>query len=265
MNLPRPHNENCAASPGACGRAKVSGKAAEGLARTVAARAEPADGGKPAEWRLELLEGVPAFACLPTPALEELVERLEEDRYPPGAAIVTEGEAGDLLYLIAEGSAEVSTAEQNSPVPLAALGPGEIFGEIALLEPGSRRQATVTATTPLLTLSLVAPYFRQVLDTHPEARAASSEASQTLLVAKFLKQASPFSTLDGACLRKPAARLKPKTVPAGATIVRQGAYGEQCYFLRSGQVEVVMEEQEGERVGSWRRSRPDRFLGRRPS
>jgi hypothetical protein len=98
-----------------------SGKATEGLARTVAARAEPADGGVPAERRLELLEGVPAFARLPTPALEELAKRLEKDRYLPGAAMVAEGEAGDRLYLIAEGSAEVSTAGRDGPVPLAAL------------------------------------------------------------------------------------------------------------------------------------------------
>ena len=200
----------------------------------------------PAERRLKLLEGVPAFACLPTPALEELAERLEEDRYPPGATMVAEGEAGDRLYLIAGGRAEVSMAGQDGPVPLAALGPGELFGEIALLEPGGRRQATVTATTPLLTLSLAAPYFHRVLDAHQEARTAFAEADQALLTAKFLKQASPFSTLDGAHLRKLAARIERKTVPAGATIVRQGEYGEECYLLRSGRVEVVMEEEGGE-------------------
>jgi len=68
--------------------------------------------------------------------------------------MVAEGEAGDRLYLIAEGRAEVSTAGQGGPVPLAMLGPGELFGEIALLEPGGKRQATVTATTPLLALGL---------------------------------------------------------------------------------------------------------------
>jgi CRP-like cAMP-binding protein len=87
-----------------------------------------------------------------------------------------------------------------------------------------------------------APDFHRVLDAHQEARTVISEAVQTLLAAKFLKQASPFSTLDGARLRKLAARLEPKTVPAGATIVRQGEYGEECYLLRSGRVEVVMEE-----------------------
>src|SRR5688500_14744147 len=197
-----------------------------GESMRMAARAKLADGGVPAERRLELLEEVPAFARLPTPALEELAELLKEDRYPSGATIVTEGEAGDRLYLIAEGRAEVSTAGQDGPVPLAALGPGELFGEIALLEPGGRRQATVTPVEPLLVLSLDALDFHRVLDAHPEARAAFSEASQTLLAARFLKQASPFSTLDGARLRKLAARLQPKTVPAGATIIRQGEYGE---------------------------------------
>src|SRR5215213_3677303 len=214
--------------------------------RMVAARAELADGGVPAERRLELLKVVPAFAHLPTPALEELAERLEEERYPSGATMVTEGKAGDRLYLIAEGRAEVSTAGQGVSVPLATLGPGELFGEIALLEPGGRRQATVTAIEPLLVLSLEGPDFHRVLDAHQEARTAFSEAVQTLLAAKFLKQASPFSTLDGARLRKLAAHLQPKTVPADATIVRQGEYGKECYLLQSGRVQVVVEEEEGE-------------------
>jgi putative peptide zinc metalloprotease protein len=212
----------------------------------IVARAELADGGVPDERRLELLRDVPALARLPTVALEELAERLEEERYPSGATMVTEGEAGDRLYLIAEGRAEVSMDGQGSPVPLATLGPGELFGEIALLEPGGRRQATVTAIEPLLALSLEGPDFHRVLDAHPEARTALSEAVQTLLAAKFLKQASPFFTLDGARLRKLAARLEQKTVPAGATIVRQGEYGEECYLLRSGRVEVVVEEGGGE-------------------
>src|SRR3954469_13620500 len=159
----------------------------ESMRIVAATRAELANGSVPAERRLELLREVPAFACLPTPALEELAELLREDRYPSGATMVTEGEAGDRLYLIAEGRAEVSTAGQGGPVPLATLGPGELFGEIALLEPGGRRQATVTTVEPLAVLSVDAPDFHRVLDAHPKARIALSEVVQTLLAAKFLK------------------------------------------------------------------------------
>jgi putative peptide zinc metalloprotease protein len=121
--------------------------------RIVAARAELMHEGVPGERRLELLKDVPAFACLPTPALEELAELLEEDRYPSGATMVTEGEAGDRLYLIAEGRAEVSTAGQVGPLPLATLEAGSLFGEAALLT-DAPRNATVRALEPCELLGL---------------------------------------------------------------------------------------------------------------
>ncbi len=211
----------------------------------MATGAELADRGVSAERRLALLQGVPAFARLPDGALRELAGRLEEENHPAGSIVVAEGETGDRLYLISDGRAEVSAAGQGGPVPLATLGPGEMFGEIALLEPGGRRQATVSAVESLLLLSLAAPDFSRVLDAHPEARAAFFQGAEEMLVAKFLKQASPFSTLDGERLRRLAAQLEQRTVPVGEDVVRQGEPGEECYLLRSGQVEVLAQEEGG--------------------
>jgi putative peptide zinc metalloprotease protein len=188
---------------------------------------------------MALLSGMPAFARLPTPALESLAERLREERHPAGDVVVAEGEAGDRVYLISEGRAEVSAAGRTGPVPLARLGPGELFGEIALLEPGGKRQATVSTVTPLLLLSLYVADFHWVLSAYPVARDIFVETAEALLVAKFLKQASPFSTLDGDRLRRLAARLERLTFIAGEDIVRQGEPGEACYLVRGGQVEVV--------------------------
>ncbi len=154
------------------------------------------------EERLALLSGVPAFSRLPGETLEELAVLLREERYAAGGVVVAEGDTGDRLYLISGGHAEVSAEGSKGPVPLATLGTGEMFGEIALLEPGGKCQATVTATTDLSTLSLAAPAFHRVLDAHPEARSAFSEAAEEMLVAKFLKQASPFATLDADRLRR---------------------------------------------------------------
>ena len=191
------------------------------------------------ERRLELLAGVPAFSHLPDPVLEALASRLTEERFRPADRVVVEGDTDDRLYLIVEGRAEASTIGPSGIVPLATLGPGELFGELSLLEAGSSRQATVTAVEPLLLLSLRATDFRLALDAHPEGRVAFEKLADDLLVTKLLKQASPFSTLDGERLRRLAARLERLEVPTGETIIRQGEAGEECYVLRSGRVEVL--------------------------
>jgi CRP-like cAMP-binding protein len=198
------------------------------------------------ERRLELLAGVPAFSHLPDPVLEDLASRLTEERFGSADRVVIEGDTDDRLYLIVEGRAEASTIGPSGIVPLATLGPGELFGELSLLEAGSSRQATVTAVEPLLLLSLRATDFRLALDAHPEGRAAFEKLADDLLVTKLLKQASPFSTLDGGRLRRLAARLERLEVPTGETIIRQGEAGEECYVLRSGRVEVLTSGAQGD-------------------
>ena len=200
----------------------------------------------PPERRLELLARTFAFAHLPAPVLEELASRLTEERFHSGDTVVVEADAGDRLYLIVEGRVEASTTGPSGTVPLATLESGELFGEIALLEPGGRRQATVTAIEDLLLLSLHAADFRRVLDAHPEARSAFEKMADDLLITRFLKQASPFSTLDGSRLRRLAARLEHLDVPAGSTIIRQGEAGEECYLLRRGRVEILARGTQGD-------------------
>jgi len=182
---------------------------------------------------------MPAFARLPAPVLEELASRLAEEHFRAGDTVVVEGATGDRVYLILEGRAEASTIGPSGAVPSATLGPGELFGQISLLEPGSRRETTVTAVEPLLLLVLHAADFRRALDAHPEARSAFEKLADDLLVTRFLKQASPFSTLDGERLRRLADRLERLDLSTGDTIIRRGEAGEECYVLRSGRVEVL--------------------------
>jgi CRP-like cAMP-binding protein len=219
-----------------------------GSTRIVAAVREPGweDRTVPPEKRLELLAGVLAFAHLPAPVLEELASRLTEERFHSGETVVFEGDAGDRLYLIVEGRAEASTTGPSGTVPLATLESRELFGEIALLEPGGRRQATVTAVEDLHLLSLHAADFRRVLDAYPEASSAFEKMADDLVVTKFLKQASPFSTLEGERLRWLAARLERLDVLARDTIIRQGETGEECYLLRRGRVEVLARGAQGD-------------------
>ena len=102
----------------------------------------------PAE-RVELLRKSPIFAPLPEATVEQLADRLEEVRVAAGHEIVRQGEAGDRFYLVREGTLDVAVDGR----PVQHLGPGESFGEIALLR-GVPRTASVTARSDAVLYAL---------------------------------------------------------------------------------------------------------------
>jgi MFS family permease len=101
---------------------------------------------------------------LPESMQERLARALIEVNVPAGAVVCREGDAGDRFYLIAHGTAEVSNQGQI----VNALGPGEAFGEIALLR-DVPRQATVTALTDLTLYALERDVFIGAVTGHGES------------------------------------------------------------------------------------------------
>jgi hypothetical protein len=98
---------------------------------------------------VELLQRLAMFAPLPLAMIELLATDLQPHEFKAGAAVVGEGEIGELFHLIVAGTAAVSVRGEPRP----PLGPGDCFGEIALLR-GIPRTATVVADQPLRTLAL---------------------------------------------------------------------------------------------------------------
>jgi MFS family permease len=120
---------------------------------------------------LGLLRRVPIFAPLPQATLEALVAALRPARFPAGDEIVREGEAGDSFYVIREGEVEVAGR---------TLGPGESFGEIALLR-GTPRTATVRARTDVEAYAIDGDAFVAAVTGH----AGSARAAQGVVAARL--------------------------------------------------------------------------------
>jgi MFS family permease len=104
--------------------------------------------------RLELLRANPIFAPLPEPTLEQLADALEEVRATAGEEIVHQGEPGDRFYLVKDGALDVYVDGRK----VQTLGPGESFGEIALLR-DVPRTATVRAQSGAELYALERRYF----------------------------------------------------------------------------------------------------------
>jgi Arc/MetJ-type ribon-helix-helix transcriptional regulator len=130
----------------------------------------------------------PLFSDFSHRELVDVIRELRLEGYEPGEIVVTEGEAGDSLYVVASGlvRAFVRSADGRSR-EVRRLGEGEFFGEISLLS-GSPRTATITAAsaTELLVLDRNAlegltarhPRVREVLREFRDQRAGSSDESR---------------------------------------------------------------------------------------
>jgi MFS family permease len=120
------------------------------------------------EGLLDLLGSSPIFAPLPRPTLELLARSLEERRVPAGAVIFRQAEHGDEFFLIESGT--VDTVVDGFHV--RELGPGDSFGEIALLR-DTTRTATVAAKSDLVLQVLDRDDFLGAVTGHPESAAAA--------------------------------------------------------------------------------------------
>ncbi len=97
------------------------------------------------EWLLALLR-TPAFLRLPGANLEALFAALEELQVERGQQIIRQGEPGDYYYLIREGRCEVSRTLGPRKTVLAARGPGDAFGEEALISSAPRNADVIMLT-----------------------------------------------------------------------------------------------------------------------
>ena len=126
--------------------------------------------------QLQALRGVPMFGPLAAPVLERLATSSTTVVVAAGRPIVTAGEVGDSFYVVLDGAVEVETTVGAH----RQLGPGEAFGEIALVR-DMPRTATVTAIGPTELLVLGRAAFLEALTGQPRSRAmAEAESSRRL-------------------------------------------------------------------------------------
>ena len=113
--------------------------------------------------KVELIRHAPLFAHVSKRQLEQIAQIADEIDLDQGKELTRLGQSGREFFVLLEGEADVS---QDGRV-INKLGPGDFFGEIALVE-DVPRTATVTATTPVRTLVITDRAFRQLLEKQPE-------------------------------------------------------------------------------------------------
>lgn len=112
--------------------------------------------------RMEVLARVPLFAGLSKRNMQAVARACVSRRWPAGCCVVAEDSKDQVCYIIVEGTVDV----RRNGRTIAQLGPGEFFGEIALLDPGPR-SATVTTATEMIAVELSRRSFLEVAGGDP--------------------------------------------------------------------------------------------------
>jgi CRP/FNR family cyclic AMP-dependent transcriptional regulator len=111
----------------------------------------------------ETLKKVPLFEGLDRRELEQIASRMQERRYEAGASVTAEGAGGVGFFVVEEGEADVTVGGEAK----GSIGPGDYFGEIALLT-DSIRTATITARTDMLCYGMTPWEFRPLVESNSE-------------------------------------------------------------------------------------------------
>ena len=114
-----------------------------------------------AEGAAELLKSVPLFSDLDRKELERIAASMKERTFSSGETVTTEGQSGVGFFVIQSGEAKVTVGGEDR----RRLGPGDYFGEVALLNE-SARTATIKAESDLKCYGLTSWEFRPLVETH---------------------------------------------------------------------------------------------------
>jgi CRP/FNR family transcriptional regulator, cyclic AMP receptor protein len=108
---------------------------------------------------LEVIKQVPLFADLTGKQVEQVARLFKHRRFAAGDTVIREGSGGAAFFLIESGDATVTLRGEER----AQLGPGDAFGELAMIDEGPR-SATVTASSDLVCWGLTYWDFRPLVE-----------------------------------------------------------------------------------------------------
>jgi CRP/FNR family cyclic AMP-dependent transcriptional regulator len=115
-----------------------------------------------AEGAVDLLQRVPLFSDLDRKELERIATSMKQRTFAAGETVTAEGSSGVGFFVIESGNAKVTIGGEDR----RRLGPGDYFGEVALLNE-SARTATITAESDLKCYGLTSWEFRPLVETQP--------------------------------------------------------------------------------------------------
>jgi len=165
------------------------------------------------------------FAALDEKDMATIVAAMKDESYEPAARILTEGDDGDFLFVIEEGSPVCKKKINGEEKVVKNCSPGDVFGELALLY-NCPRAASVEATDKCLCWKLDRETFNHIVKESATKRSREYDG--------FLQNVSLFTSMDQYERSQLCDALIAETFTKGQFIVTQNEPGDKFYILSEG-------------------------------
>eukprot|EP00922_Rhytidocystis_sp_ex-Travisia-forbesii_P034695 GHVS01051529.1.p1 GENE.GHVS01051529.1~~GHVS01051529.1.p1 ORF type:complete len:312 (+),score=33.85 GHVS01051529.1:362-1297(+) len=175
----------------------------------------------------KIVAGSFLFNSLDKKNLSTVIDAFQEINIASGVTIITQGDDGDKLYLIEEGSVEVFKQHSNAKQPklMCEMIAGDAFGELALMY-NAPRAATVKSKTPMKLWGLDRQSFNNIV--------RDAATKQREMYDAFLKEVPLLKDMDPYERSKISDALKPRDFGPNEVMIKQGDAGDIFYMITGG-------------------------------
>ncbi|HEY2982371.1 MAG TPA: ATP-binding cassette domain-containing protein [Anaerolineales bacterium] len=189
---------------------------------------------------------VRALAALTQDQLTEVARRVQPQVYPRDASIIRQGEIGDQFFILLEGKADVLVdAPGGGLVLVNRLGPGNYFGEMALLGNGIRAATVKASDGDVKVAALDNAAFNDLINVSPALRQELMEIVEQRRRAAQIQELSASQIVPASELTVMASGQKRRVFQAGHEIIRQGELGDSFFIIEYGTVDVFIRGSDG--------------------
>lgn len=192
------------------------------------------------------LPGSPLFSSLDRPSFLAVVERLALRWMTAGEELVKEGDPGDSMFVVVQGTVNVVRQQGHDRV-LAVLGEGAFFGEMALVTRAPRLASVVAATDGLL-FEIDRAALADITAGHPGVEQVVEQFYQQRMLDNLLRVSPVFRPFSAADKREIGARFVRHSLPPETMILEQGKPGAGLCVLLRGACKVFHEAAGGARL-----------------
>jgi CRP-like cAMP-binding protein len=205
--------------------------AAEKVLESALAAADP----RPADAKVPRL---PLFGALPPAALEQLLSVWELREIESDAAIVREGTEGRDAFVVVRGRARAERKREGERAVLAVLGPGALFGEMALVS-DAPRAASVVAEEPVQLLAVSRDALEKLASRSPILGQELGQFCRARMISNLMRHSPLLRAIDPREQGALIARFETRTFKQGEHLLKRGEETRGVFVIASGGVRVV--------------------------